>query len=122
MDPLVDSLKELLALPVNAWIASCLGVGALAVVLAAAVPAGIARKEVGAEAMRRAGRAIHVGVRGFLRTHAAAVAATTLVGSTLLLLAFNRAGDAWTTALSFAVGCVGSTLAGALGLRAASVG
>ncbi len=27
MDPLVDDIKDLLAIPVNAWMASCLGVG-----------------------------------------------------------------------------------------------
>jgi len=122
MDPIVDAAKELLADRANAWMAACLGVGVLAVVVALVLQRRVAKSDAGTESMQKVGRAIHVGARAYLRMHLAASLVVALVGAVALLFAFNRAGDAWTTSLSFLVGCVGSTLAGALGLRVAAIG
>lgn len=120
MDPIVDATRELLDVHVNAWMASCLGIGVLAIVVAWVLHARLVGRDEGSDPMKRAGRAIHLGVRGFLRAHLAALAALVLTGSVVLLFAFNRSGDAWTNVLAFAVGCVGSGLAGVLGLRVAA--
>ncbi len=117
MDPIVDATRELLDVHVNAWMAACLGVGVLAIIVAWVLHARLVGRDEGSDAMKRAGRAIHLGVRGFLRAHLAALAALALAGTVLLLFAFNRTGEAWTTALAFSAGCVGSGLAGVLGLR-----
>jgi K(+)-stimulated pyrophosphate-energized sodium pump len=122
MDPVVDAAKELLDVRVNAWMASCLGVGVLAIIVATVIHARLVGKPQGSDAMQRAGRAIHVGARAFLRTHLAALATTALVGAVVLLFAFNRAGDAWTNVLAFLVGSLGSGLAGLFGTRAAAAG
>ena len=119
MDPIVDAAKSHLDIPVNAWMAACLGVGVLAIVVAFVLHARLLRLPRGPEPMQRAGRAIHLGLRGFARTHFTAVAASAVIGAVALLFAFNRAGDAWSVSLSFLVGCTGSALAGILGLRAA---
>ena len=122
MDPVVDATKALLDVHVNAWMASCLGVGVLAIIVAIVIHARLVGKDQGSEPMQRAGRAIHVGARAFLRTHLAALATAALAGAVVLLFAFNRAGDAWTNVLAFLVGCLGSGLAGLLGTRAAAAG
>jgi K(+)-stimulated pyrophosphate-energized sodium pump len=122
MDHAVDATKELLDVPVNAWMASCLGVGVFAIIVAIVIHARLAGKDRNTDPIQNAGRAIHLGARGFLRTHLAALAAAALVGALVLLFAFNRAGDAWTVVLAFLVGCLGSGLAGLLATRAAAAG
>jgi K(+)-stimulated pyrophosphate-energized sodium pump len=122
MDPIVDEFKALLDVHVNAWMFACLCVGVFAVVVAFVLHHRVLRSDSGPDAMKRVGRAIHVGARAFLRMHVAATLLVTTLGAAALLLAFNRAGDAWTTALAFLVGCVGSMLAGMLGLRVAAIG
>lgn len=122
MDPLVDATKELLDVRVNAWMASCLGVGVLAILVAAILHARLTGKSGAPEALQRAGRALESGTRAFLRTNLATLAVVMVLGSVVLLFAFNASGDGWIDALAFFVGCAGSALAGLLGTRAAAAG
>src|SRR5512142_1668984 len=122
MDPTVDALRDMLDVPANAWMAGCALVGALAIVAAFVVKARIARREHGSEAMQRASRAIHVGVRAHMRAHLPALAGITLVPAVVLVLAFAHVGDGWTVGLSFVAGCAGSAIAGSLAQRAAEAG
>ena len=122
MDPVVDAARELLAVRVNAWMASCLGIGVLAIVVGFVLHARICALDEGSEPIRKAGRAIHLGVRGFLGTHVTALACAALAGSVVMLVVFQRTGDGWTNALAFFVGCAGSALAGLLATRTADAG
>jgi K(+)-stimulated pyrophosphate-energized sodium pump len=121
MDPIVDAVKALLDVPVNAWMAACLGAGVLAVLTALILRARLAGREAATDALQRVGRAVRMGVRGFARTQMAVTAAVALVGAGAIA-GLRRDDGAMAAALVFALGCVVPTLAAVLGLRAAAAG
>src|SRR5262245_52114714 len=101
MDPAVDAIKEKLDVPVNAWMASCGGVGVLALIVAWIVAARLARRQEGSDEMQRAGRAIRVGVRAFVRAHLATVALVALAVAAALFAMKAAHGGGGTTAAAF---------------------
>ena len=121
MDPIVDAVKALLDVPVNAWMAACLGAGVLAVLTALVLRARLAGREAATEGLQRVGRAVRSGVRGFARTQLVVLAGVAVLGAAAIAWTKRDEGAA-SAALVFALGCVVPTLASILALRAAAAG